>query len=194
MPNISQPSVRRTLFHQTLSRRPASTGPPNSLNPTANPATSIPTGPSIGIQPSNTNTTNTLTARSSHHRLKPSSSETSRPIKPTENREIVVRDKNGGYKLDVPSLPHALVGEDGEELGGLEAEEEGEAGLDVELNGRDKEKFEAALVEMVIRHRNRQSSGEPDEILNIVHQSLRKKVASLDDDNWMFEPERDVRF
>jgi hypothetical protein len=79
--------------------------------------------------------------------------------------------------------------------------------------------FEAALVEMVIRHRNRQPSGEPDgrslsfllerpevgyrftdsfrlllEILNIVHQSLRKKVASLDDDNWMFEPERDVRF
>lgn len=32
------------------------------------------------------------------------------------------------------------------------------------------------------------------EILNIVHQSLRKEVASLDDDNWMFEPERDVRF
>lgn len=72
---------------------------------------------------------------------------------------------------------------------------------------------------MVIRHRNRQPSGEPDgessllllkvtswrqcyvltspvtaEMLNIVHQSLRKKVASLDDDNWMFEPERDVRF
>lgn len=140
MPNISQPSVRRTLFHQTLSRRPASTGPPNSLT-TTNPSSSIPTAPSIGIQPSNNNTTNTLSTRSSHHRLKPtSSSETSRPIKPTENREIVVRDKNGGYKLDVPSLPHALVGEDGEELGGLEAEEEGgEAGLDVELNGRDKE-------------------------------------------------------
>lgn len=32
------------------------------------------------------------------------------------------------------------------------------------------------------------------EILNIVHQSLRKEVASLDDDNWMFEPERDVPF
>ncbi|OOQ91455.1 hypothetical protein PEBR_00732 [Penicillium brasilianum] len=189
MPNMSQPSVRRNLFHQTLSRRPASTGPPNSLSANTS------TGPSIGIQPSNNNTTNTLSSRSSHHRLKPTSSETSRPIKPTENREIVVRDKNGGYKLDVLSLPHGVVGEDGEELGGLEAEEEGgEAALDVELNGRDKDKFEAALVEMVIRHRNRQSSGEPDEILNIVHQSLRKKVASLDDDNWMFEPERDVRF
>lgn len=32
------------------------------------------------------------------------------------------------------------------------------------------------------------------EILDIVHQSLRKKAASLDDDNWMFEAERDVRF
>lgn len=73
--------------------------------------------------------------------------------------------------------------------------------------------FEAALVEMMIRHRNRQSNDEPDgeyclicqyllilpimcsleeEILDIVHESLRKKVASLDDDNWMFEPERDT--
>lgn len=67
-----------------------------------------------------------------------------------------------------------------------------------------------------MRHRSRQTSGEPDgelsrpisvfawvvglmeltaiEILQIVHQSLRKKVASLDDDNWMFEPEKDARF
>lgn len=70
-------------------------------------------------------------------------------------------------------------------------------------------------MEMMIRHRNRQTSGEPDgewqcsrssslpmyswtlattEILDIVHQSLRRKVASLDDDNWMFEPEKGVRF
>lgn len=69
----------------------------------------------------------------------------------------------------------------------------------------------------MIRHRNRQSSGEPDgrlqvlnkdcslpplrtaakpysEILDIVHQSLRKKAASLDDDSWMFEPEKDIGF
>jgi hypothetical protein len=25
----------------------------------------------------------------------------------------------------------------------------------------------------------------------MVHESLRKKAASLDDDNWMFEPEKD---
>jgi hypothetical protein len=31
------------------------------------------------------------------------------------------------------------------------------------------------------------------EVLNIVHHSLRKKVASLDEDNWMFEPENDAR-
>jgi hypothetical protein len=95
--------------------------------------------------------------------------------------------------LDVPALPPALIGEDGEELGELEVEEGGESSmLDAELSGRDKEsrltfawgwlmlmlmsnlgglvcanavcdvEFEAALVEMVIRHRNRQSSGEPD--------------------------------
>lgn len=51
-----------------------------------------------------------------------------------------MRDKNGGYKLDVPSLPHALVGEDGEELGDLDAEESGETAFDSsELSGREKE-------------------------------------------------------
>lgn len=58
----------------------------------------------------------------------------------TENKEIVVRDKNGGYKLDVPSLPHALVGQDGEELGELDAEDAGDTGFDsAELSGREKE-------------------------------------------------------
>ncbi|OKO98538.1 hypothetical protein PENSUB_9214 [Penicillium subrubescens] len=193
MPNISQSSVRRNLFQQTLSRRPASTGPPNStLAPGPGPGISIPPGPgqnnlttnNSASASANTNGKNALLTRPAQHRLKPTSTSTelSRPIKISENREIVVRDKNGGYKLDVPALPAALIGEDGEELGELEVEEGGES------------KFEAALVEMVIRHRNRQSSGEPDEILNIVHQSLRKKVASLDGDNWMFEPERDTRF
>ncbi|KAJ5166484.1 uncharacterized protein N7482_005265 [Penicillium canariense] len=176
MPAMGPTSVRRNLFHQNLSRRPASTGPPNGNVPPGN---------------------NALSNRPSHsHRLKPTGSDSSsRPIKLSENKEIVVRDQNGGYKLDVPALPNALVGEDGEELGELEAEECGETALDSsELSGREKEKLEAALVEMVIRHRNRPSSSEPDEILNIVHQSLRRKVASLDDDKWMFEPEKEVRF
>lgn len=52
-----------------------------------------------------------------------------------------MRDKNGGYKLDVPALPNALIGEDGEELGELEAEGDdvGESALEAELSGRDKE-------------------------------------------------------
>lgn len=51
-----------------------------------------------------------------------------------------MRDKTGGYKLDVPALPHVLVGENGEELGQLDAEECGEAVFDAsELSGREKE-------------------------------------------------------
>jgi hypothetical protein len=61
-------------------------------------------------------------------------------VKNTENKEIVVRDKNGGYKLDTPALPQPLVGEDGEELGELDADGDGAAGFDSsELSGRDKE-------------------------------------------------------
>lgn len=51
-----------------------------------------------------------------------------------------MRDKNGGYKLDVPALPNSLIGEDGEELNELEPDESGEIGLPAtELGGRDKE-------------------------------------------------------
>ncbi|CAL5868874.1 uncharacterized protein PFLUO_LOCUS3101 [Penicillium psychrofluorescens] len=147
-------SVRRNIFQHNLSRRPASAGPPNGALSTASTSSGLANRPS--------------------HRLKPTTSDSgssTRSVKSTENKEIVVRDKNGGYKLDTPALPQPLVGEDGEELGDLDADGDGTAGFDSsELSGRDKEK-----------------------ILNIVHHSLRKKVASLDEDNWMFEPENDAR-
>ncbi|KAJ5570326.1 uncharacterized protein N7459_009756 [Penicillium hispanicum] len=173
--NIGSTSVRRNLFHQNLSRRPASVGPANGTVP---PGSNV-----VSNRPSN--------------RLKPiasDSSTSSQNAKFGENRDIVIRDKNGGYKLDMPVLPRStLVGDDGEELEELDAES-GETAFGASENELEKEKFEAALVEMMIRHRNRQTTGEPDEILDIVHQSLRKKLASLDDDNWMFEPENDTRF
>lgn len=101
----------------------------------------------------------------------------------TENREIVARDHNGSYRLDVPALPRRILrGDDGEELNEFEAEEMGELGFDSsELFEREKQsilglrtvatpstttdnylEFDVALVDMMIRHRNRQSTGEPD--------------------------------
>ncbi|KAJ5753808.1 uncharacterized protein N7511_007961 [Penicillium nucicola] len=160
-------SVRRNLFHGNLSRRPASAGPPNGA---------VPPNPSnLANRPS--------------HRLKPTSSDmgpSSRPLKTTENKEIVVKDRNGSYKLEVPTLPPPMIEEDGEELGELEGE-----AFDSQLSQGEKEKYEAALVEMVNRHRAGVPSDEPDELLNILNDSLRKKAASLDDDHWMFEPEKD---
>ncbi|KAJ5180334.1 hypothetical protein N7492_003544 [Penicillium capsulatum] len=169
-------SVRRNLFQQNITRRQASGGPSN------------------GMQSGNGG----LSTRPSH-RLKPTasdSSSSSRSIRLADNRDIVVRDHNGGYKMDVPTLPrNFLLRDDREDVDELEAEDSGEMRFESsELVEREKQKFEAALVDMMIRHRNRQTTGEPDEILDIVHQSLRKKVNALDDDNWMFEPERGPRF
>lgn len=64
-------------------------------------------------------------------------------------------------------------------------------------------------MEMMCRNRNRQLSSEPTgkllaipqvlcrpdytEILNLIQQSLRNKVASLEEDNWMYEPENEPR-
>lgn len=97
-----------------------------------------------------------------------------------ENRDIVVRDKNGAYKLDMPTLPgNTFINDDGEELNETELEE-GDLDFDSSEAKKKKERmalcsvpcsgilltsgieFEAALVDMMIRHRNRQSSGEPD--------------------------------
>lgn len=49
----------------------------------------------------------------------------------------MVRDKNGSYKLEIPTLPQALVGEDGEELAELAPEDGGF--VSSELTGYDKE-------------------------------------------------------
>ncbi|KAJ6024527.1 hypothetical protein N7540_005324 [Penicillium herquei] len=155
-------SVRRNLFQQNISRRPT-------------PAPSVQGTNGLSTRPSN--------------RLKHSSSDSSMSLNSrlAENKDIVVRDKNGGYKLDIPTLPRSSLLGNGEELDELDGEEMRDLPFDPLGNEQDKEKFDAALVEMMIRHRNRQSIGEPDEVLNIVHQNLRKKVDSLDDDNWMFE-------
>lgn len=115
---MNQSSVRRNLFHGNLSRRPASAGPPN------------------GAVPQNHNG---LSNRPSH-RLKTTTSDSgphTRPFKTVENKDIVVRDKNGSYKLEIPTLPQALVGEDGEELAELAPEDGGF--VSSELTGCDKE-------------------------------------------------------
>lgn len=117
---MNSTSVRRNLFQQNLSRRPASAGPPNGNVP---PSNNVPSN-----RPS--------------HRLKPtgSDSSSSRTIKLSDNRDIVSRDKTGSYKVDVPALPHVLVGEDGEELGELGSDEPEEAAFDTSaLRGREKD-------------------------------------------------------
>lgn len=114
---MNQSSVRRNLFHGNLSRRPASAGPPNGT---------VPQTHGLSNRPS--------------HRLKPTSSDSgphTRPFKTVENKDIVVRDKNGSYKLEIPTLPQALVGEDGEELAELAPEDGGF--LSSDLTGCDKE-------------------------------------------------------
>ncbi|KAE8351184.1 hypothetical protein BDV28DRAFT_24835 [Aspergillus coremiiformis] len=168
-------SVRRNLFHHHLSKRSVPAAPPHAP---------LQVGPPGG-----------LSSLSSHVM----SSESTQPLGPAtvDGGEIVVKDKNGRYKLDIP----ILSGEDGNDTEGLEesgaTRGSGPPGADssqTEISGREKEKIEASLVEMMYRNRNRQMSSEPAEILNLIHQSLRNKVASLDEDNWIYEPESDSQF
>ncbi|KAJ9272184.1 hypothetical protein DTO212C5_1689 [Paecilomyces variotii] len=172
-------SVRRNLFHHHLSRRPASTA---STPP-------IEEGHEVTGRPHVTRTASTVELAGS----------SSLGAGPVDNGDIVVKDKNGGYRLDIPVLSPTMTGEDGDEVP-MEGVEEGRpsggsggTGVssvgDADISGREKEKIEASLVEMMYRNRSRQISGEPAEILNLIHQSLRNKVAALDDDNWMYEPE-----
>ncbi|OGM41596.1 hypothetical protein ABOM_008768 [Aspergillus bombycis] len=175
-------SVRRNIFHHHLSKRSVSAALPNA---------SMQSG-----------TTGGLPSLSSH--VMPSASyESTQSLGPglVDGGEIVVKDKNGDYKLDIPVLPPAVAREDGDEMEGMEGgatRGSGPTGAEstaqIEISGREKEKIEASLVDMMYRSRNRQMSTEPAEILNLIHQNLRNNVASLDEDNWIYEPEPDSLF
>ncbi|KAL4976173.1 hypothetical protein BDW66DRAFT_58849 [Aspergillus desertorum] len=167
-------SVRRNLFQNHLSRHTVSTPGPN---------------------------TGTSGLSSQVLRSNAPESNTSNSVGPMDDGGIVVKDKNGSFTLDMPVLP-PIVGEDGDEMEGIETEGTGgdstaATGADPAgqgaMSGREKEKLEAGLVEIMYRNRNRQMSSEPHEILNLIYQSLRSKVAALDEDNWMYEPEADKR-
>ncbi|KAK3169518.1 hypothetical protein OEA41_008902 [Lepraria neglecta] len=114
-----------------------------------------------------------------HHQLsrRPTSSSTSTTATPLQeslhddSSDIVVKDRNGEYDIQVPLLPP---------LDEEQAQEEEVAS--------EKEKLDARLLEMY-KDRSLQP-GEPAELLTAVQASLRRKVASLDDDNWMFEAEQ----
>ncbi|PYH48280.1 uncharacterized protein BP01DRAFT_179863 [Aspergillus saccharolyticus JOP 1030-1] len=171
-------SVRRNLFHHHLSRRAGSVAPSSSsAQSNANHGT-----PALPTHMALSNSSESVSSLSSGL---------------VDNGEIVVRDKNGSYKIDIPILP-AVVSEGGDEMEGIEEVDArgvpGDATTSTanqtDISGREKEKIEANLLGLY-RNKTRRMSSEPAEILNLVQRSLRNKVAALDEDNWMYEPEVD---
>ncbi|RAH72761.1 uncharacterized protein BO66DRAFT_409379 [Aspergillus aculeatinus CBS 121060] len=162
-------SVRRNLFHHHFSRRPGSMAPSSS-----------------SAQSSATHGVPVLSAQMAPSMSSDSASSLSSG--PVDGGEIVARDKNGGYKLDIPVLP-ALVGNGGDEMEGIEdvgaQGGSGAATIDAtnqtDISRREKEKIEASLSEILF----------DSQILTLIQQSLRNKVAALEEDNWMYEPEVD---
>lgn len=67
--------------------------------------------------------------------------------------EIVSRDKNGRYAIEMPVVPPMTDDEDAEGMG-----PDGERG--------EKEKIEASLVELMYRSRGRATGSEPEGELN----------------------------
>jgi hypothetical protein len=66
---------------------------------------------------------------------------------PSDSGDIVVRDKNGGYKLDIPVLPPAITSDNGDRMDGLDeggtSAGTGATAVDsasqTEISGREKE-------------------------------------------------------
>ncbi|KAK2761376.1 hypothetical protein FQN54_001898 [Arachnomyces sp. PD_36] len=162
--------IRRNLFHHHLSRRP-----PSSSTSTATTAAGNNSGSISSFNPGS----KAVTTTTAHNTA---------PV--VDNADIVVRDKNGGYRIDMPILPPEIAGDDGDDgdLGGMD-NTEGEG----KISEREKEKIEASLVEMMYRNRTRQMSSEPSEILTLIHQNLRNRVAELDEDKWMYEVEEEIK-
>ncbi|QKX60097.1 uncharacterized protein TRUGW13939_07239 [Talaromyces rugulosus] len=193
------PPTRRNLFQSHLTRRPTpgaastSTSVSHSSNNNSTASTSVPNDALSDGASQSAAIQSTASSRETSVLMSTS----------TDNNggDIIARDKNGNFQLDIPVLPplppdeeadeETMEGiEEGRPSGGSGSSGANASGVDSEIGGRDKEKFEANLIEMVQRSRGRHLSTEP-EILNLIQQSLRAKVASLDEDNWMFEVEDD---
>ncbi|KAL9633041.1 MAG: hypothetical protein Q9164_004939 [Protoblastenia rupestris] len=91
-----------------------------------------------------------------------------------DSNEIVAKDSNGNIEIRVPVLPP------------LDEDQVQEEDM-----GSERDKLEAKMLEMY-KDRSLQP-GEPAELMSAVQANLRRKVASLDDDNWMFEAERPMQ-
>jgi hypothetical protein len=105
--------IRRNLFHHHLSRRP----PSSSASSATAPTTTGNNGSSIGS-------------------FNPGAKAVAVTAPAAENVDIVVRDKNGGYRIDVPMLPPGIVGDDGNGSG-LEGIDGAEG--DGKISEREKE-------------------------------------------------------
>ncbi|KAL8791454.1 MAG: hypothetical protein Q9213_000070 [Squamulea squamosa] len=85
-----------------------------------------------------------------------------------DSSDIVMRDQNGDPQFQMPQV--ALPMDD--EQGG---------------NGEERERLEERILET---YKNRHLvPGDKTELLNAVQASLRRKVAALSEDNWMYEAE-----
>lgn len=158
-------SVCRSLFHHTLSRRPTSAS-------TSTSATTLQEGSQ------------------------------------DESSDIVVKDRNGNYQVQVPLLPPLDEDQAQEEDSGNEKEstvgplwyQEAMANARTELDARLLEMYRdrslqphdpAGQSPIISLHLKQDLSERVTELLNAVHASLRRKVASLDEDNWIFEAEQE---
>ncbi|KAL6719597.1 hypothetical protein ACLMJK_001517 [Lecanora helva] len=92
-----------------------------------------------------------------------------------DGSDIVVRDRNGKYDVQIPDL-QPLV----DDTHGHQQEEEA---------ANDRDKIDTLLLE---RYKDRSlQPGELGELLAAVQASLRRKAASLDEDKWIFEADQE---
>ncbi|CZS93686.1 uncharacterized protein RAG0_03855 [Rhynchosporium agropyri] len=92
----------------------------------------------------------------------------------SDSSDIVIRDKNGEFEIE--DLPVQTFDEQDEGAHGEEKEDE-----------KERQRL-ADAVKHHQRDRNRAPS-EPAELLEAVRASLRAKVNTLAEDNWMYEAE-----
>ncbi|KAK9420307.1 hypothetical protein SUNI508_06576 [Seiridium unicorne] len=93
----------------------------------------------------------------------------------SETSEIVIRDKNGEFEVGDPPTPSM---DEGSEEGAVDEERE---------NKRERRK----LAEIVRHHQK--APAQPEEVLEALRASMRAQVAALAEDNWMYEPEEEMR-
>ncbi|KAB8349636.1 hypothetical protein FH972_023655 [Carpinus fangiana] len=105
--------------------------------------------------------------------------------------DIIIRDEHGQFEVDQP-MPLPILDEDGEDLEDDDAQDKRDTRLIDLWRSHSRQQIDEGGKLIFSTMSETEAKTLLADLHSAVQASLQKKVASLDDDRWMFEPEEET--